>query len=199
LRALELGAADHMVAPFALGEGIARIESLLVRRIAQRGLLQLADITLDPGQRIAIRGNTAIPLTPRELDVLALLMRNRGRVTSKQELIDQIWTGKQASPNAVEAAISSLRRKLHRPGHEIIRTVHRAGYTLQVPMTSPANRGAMIAERDRLLRERDDAIARRDKVIRRLRDEIDVAAGQTRQLERRSRVENPDDGRNPPR
>jgi len=87
LHALELGTADHMIAPFALGEGVARVETLLTRG-SRRGSLQFGDIVVDPAQRVVVRGTTPIPLTPRELDVLVLLMRNRGRITSKQELID---------------------------------------------------------------------------------------------------------------
>jgi len=194
LHGLELGTADHMIAPFALGEAVARVEVLLTRG-SRRGSLQLGDIVVDPAQRVVVRGATPIPLTPRELDVLVLLMRNRGRITSKQELMDEIWTDKPTSPNAVEAAVSSLRRKLHRPGHEIIRTVHRAGYALRVPTNTVPSRATMIVERDRLLRERDDALARRDKIIRRLRDEIDVAAGETHALDRRGHAAGHRDGR----
>jgi two-component system OmpR family response regulator len=174
LRALELRVTDHMVAPFAISEATARVEALLSER--PTGVEHFADITVDPDQRIVMRAGVPIDLTPRELGVLLTLLRNRARVTSKEELLEQVWPGRNASPNAVEAVVSALRRKLQVAGSEVIHTVHRAGYTLRVPAPQAPSRGKLLAERDRLLHERDEAIARRDKIIRALRDEIGVAA-----------------------
>jgi DNA-binding response OmpR family regulator len=130
--ALEHGVADHVVAPFALDEAVARVEALLEKRQPDHGNLYFAGITVDPTHRVATRGGTPIDLTRRELDVLVALMRNPSRVTSKDELLEQAWPTKRVSQNAVEAVISALRRKLQ-TSQELIHTVHRAGYTLREP------------------------------------------------------------------
>ncbi len=138
LRALELRVADHIVAPFATREAIARVEAIL--HDARGDELGFAGIVVDPDQRVAVQNGKPIDLTPRELAVLLVLMRNRDRVTSKQELLDAVWPGRTASTNAVEAVVSALRRKLQVGDSEIIHTVHRAGYALRAPPPRPQYR-----------------------------------------------------------
>ncbi len=128
LHALSSGVADHIVAPFATREATARVEVML--REHHDGEFRFAGVAVDPDQHLATRNGTNIDLTPRELSVLLVLMRNRARVTSKQELLDEVWPGNSASINAVEAVVSALRRKL--AGSEVIHTVHGAGYTLRL-------------------------------------------------------------------
>jgi DNA-binding response OmpR family regulator len=173
IRALRLGAADHLIAPFELREAIARVEMLLAdRRRDDRDVVEAGDLILDPVQRCAIRNGEVVPLTPREVDVLAALIERREKPVSKQELLAVVWRGERRSENVVEANVSSLRRKLHSLGPPVIHTVHRSGYLLRpVAPSATLTRATLVAERDRLVRERDEVIARRDEVIRRLRGE----------------------------
>jgi two-component system, OmpR family, response regulator len=173
LRALELGAADHLVAPFDVREGVARVERLVARRRAgRRRCVEAGDMTIDVAQRSVVRNGETVSLTPREIDVLGFLVERRGTTVSKAELLDSVWSGEIRSENVVEANVSSLRRKLHALGPPVIHTVHRSGYVFRPETPSvTAARVALIAERDRMVRERDEIIARRDEVIHRLRSE----------------------------
>jgi DNA-binding response OmpR family regulator len=153
IRAVELRVADHLVAPFAISEAVARVEALL-RDDRQSDRRRFADITVDPDQRVAYRDGVLIDLTPRELGVLLTLMRNRGRVISKHELLAEVWPDRRASANAVEAVISALRRKLHAEGTEVIHTVHRAGYILRVSAPGVPSHTTLRTERARLSRDR---------------------------------------------
>jgi two-component system OmpR family response regulator len=171
IRALELGAADHIVSPLDTRECVARVEHLLAqRRKGRSGRIDVGDMTIDPAQRTAVRNGELVSLTPRELALLLVLVQRRGEAVSKQELLSNVWRGEVRSENVVEANVSALRRKLHAIGPPIIHTVHRSGYALRpVSPSLSVKRAAMIAERDRMVRERDEIIARRNELIQRLR------------------------------
>jgi two-component system OmpR family response regulator len=173
LTALDLGAADHLVAPFELREGIGRVQRLMARAQSTRDDREtVGDLTIDASQRSVERNGQTTSLTPRELEVLQLLVDHRNRPVSKQEILSSVWKGESRSENVVEANVSSLRRKLHASGAPVIHTVHRSGYVFRpVAEAASITRGALVAERDRLVRERDEKIARRDELIRRLRAE----------------------------
>jgi two-component system OmpR family response regulator len=179
LRALELGAADHLVAPFDVREGVARVERLVAQqRAGRRRRIEAGDMTIDAAQRSVIRNGETVSLTPREIDVLRFLVERRGTTVSKAELLEAVWNGETRSENVVEANVSSLRRKLHALGPPVIHTVHRSGYLFRAETPSvTATRVALIAERDLMVRERDEIIARRDELILRLRSERGIFDG----------------------
>jgi two-component system OmpR family response regulator len=176
LQAISAGVADYLVAPFAAEEAVARIKVVLDRRRpgSPREFI-FGDVIIDPDRHVAVVGGSAVPLSAREMAVLLMLIRNRSRIVSKKELLEEIWQEKQPTPNMVEATISSLRRKIDGRGAGLIHTVHRSGYVFQAPLAGPSSRAALLAERDRLLRERDEAIAQRDETIKRLHVQMDVA------------------------
>lgn len=182
LHGLHLGVADHAVAPLVPREIVARVEQLVARqRLMRRSRLDAGDLVIDVGQRAVVRSGTSVVVTPRELDVLMMLVRNRGQTVSKQALLEQVWRGTPRTANVVEATVSSLRRKLHASGPPVIHTLHRAGYTFRPVLPSAnVNRAHIRSERDRLVRERDEAVARRDEVVRQLRkllhDEAEASA-----------------------
>ena len=118
------------------------------------------------------------------LAVLVFLVQNRSRVVSKKELLEEIWGDRRPTENMVEATISSLRRKIDQRGTNLIHTVHRSGYIFQAPLSGPASRAALLADRDRLVRERDEAVARRDDVVKRLRVQVEEARRSTRDATR---------------
>jgi two-component system response regulator MprA len=127
---LEAGADDYLVKPFAVAELIARLRALTRRRNdgQPRERAAYADLVLDLQSRRATRGGRSIELTGRESDLLALLMREPGRIVRRQQAIEEIWGG-AAEANVVDRYVTRLRRKLGEPA--LIRTVRGAGFTLR--------------------------------------------------------------------
>ena len=130
---LELGADDYLTKPFSFVVLTARIRALLRRIVAERpAVLSVGDLALDPVTRTVSRGQTTIELTPREFVLLEYLMRNRGRVLSKSELLDHVWDANFEGPlNVVEVYVGYLRKKIDTPfGTQSIVTVRGFGYRL---------------------------------------------------------------------
>jgi DNA-binding response OmpR family regulator len=133
--ALDLGADDYLVKPFSLVVLTARLRALLRRGASERpARLRAGELTLDPATRQCWRGDTEVTLTAREFAVLEYLVRQRGRVTSKAELLAHVWDEHfDGDPNIVEVYIGYLRRKLDGPtGVRSIATVRGAGYLVRV-------------------------------------------------------------------
>lgn len=131
VRGLELGADDYLVKPFATAELVARIRALARRNAAPSSLLAAGQLTLDPDARRARIGTRTLDLSVREWAVLEYLLRQLGRVVSKQQIIEAIlpW-GDDLSTNAVEVYVSRLRLKLVDAGIGI-RTIRGFGYMLE--------------------------------------------------------------------
>ena len=131
VRGLELGADDYLVKPFATAELVARIRALARRNAAPSSILTAGQLTLDPDARRARIGTRALDLSVREWAVLEYLLRQVGRVVSKQQIIEAIlpW-GDDLTTNAVEVYVSRLRLKLVDAGIEI-RTIRGFGYMLE--------------------------------------------------------------------
>jgi two-component system response regulator MprA len=127
---LEAGADDYLVKPFAVQELIARLRAL-VRRGGDglgSGVRSYGDLTLEVGGRRALRGGRTIELTGREAALLELLLREVGRVLTRERAIEEIWDG-AAEANVVDRYVTRLRRKLGSP--PLIRTVRGSGFTLR--------------------------------------------------------------------
>lgn len=125
---LSLGADDYLAKPFAFAELVARIRALQRRPASPpRPVLAYGDIELDRGRRRAARGGRDLELTRKELSVLEVLLEERGRVVSAEELLERVWD-EHADPftNAVRVTIMHLRRKLGDP--PVIETVIGEGY-----------------------------------------------------------------------
>jgi two-component system response regulator MprA len=134
---LNAGADDYLVKPFALVELVARVNALL-RRAAQHGapppqLIECADLALDLAARQVVRGELRADLTKTEFQLLELLLRNAGRVVTRELIIDRIW-GYDFGPgsNSLEVFVSTLRRKTEIGGApRVIHTVRGVGYTIR--------------------------------------------------------------------
>ena len=124
---LDAGADDYLVKPFATEELLARVRALLRRGKSPEELLAFGDLTLDPATRAAQRGGTALSLSEREADLLALLLRNARRVVTREQAIGEIWEG-EATENVVDRYVSNLRRKLGEPS--LIDTVRGVGFII---------------------------------------------------------------------
>lgn len=136
VEALDTGADDYVIKPFSFEVLLARLRSLLRRGVSERPAnLQIGDLVLDPGRRQATRGGVPLPLTARELSLLEFLMRRRGDVVTKRQIMGNVWDYDfEGDPNIIEVYIARLRRKIDRPfGREDIETLRGSGYRLRVP------------------------------------------------------------------
>ena len=134
VEALDTGADDYLTKPFSHAVLVARLRALLRRGTAERpAILAAGDLSLDPAARRAWRGRTELDLTTREMALLEFLLRRRGEVLSKHEILTHVWDFDfDGDPNIVEVYIGHLRRKVDRPfGRTAIRTLRGAGYRLE--------------------------------------------------------------------
>ena len=134
VEALDTGADDYLTKPFSHAVLVARLRALLRRGTAERpAILAAGDLSLDPAARRAWRGQTELDLTTRETALLEFLLRRRGEVLSKHEILTHVWDFDfDGDPNIVEVYIGHLRRKVDRPfGRSAIRTLRGAGYRLE--------------------------------------------------------------------
>ncbi len=129
---LEAGADDYLIKPFAVQELIARLRALTRRTGSDTrgsaGLRSYGDLTFDVSARRATRGGRTIELTGREAALLELLLRETGRVVTRERALEEIWDD-AAEPNVVDRYVTRLRRKLGAP--PLIRTVRGSGFTLR--------------------------------------------------------------------
>jgi two-component system OmpR family response regulator/two-component system response regulator QseB len=127
---LDTGADDYVVKPVDLHELAARLRSLVRRALGQlQETLQNGAVALDAAaRRVTCRGEV-VTLSTREFDLLHALMRNTGRVLSREQLEQQMYSwGHEVESNTIEVHIHHLRRKL---GADLIQTVRGVGYTVQ--------------------------------------------------------------------
>jgi DNA-binding response OmpR family regulator len=129
IRGLDLGADDYVLKPVDLDELAARLRALVRRAHGlPQETLQAQGVTLDPAARSVSRGGEPVTLSAREFDLLHALMLNAGRVLSREQLEQHLYSwGQEVESNAVEVHIHHLRRKL---GSGLIQTVRGVGYTL---------------------------------------------------------------------
>ena len=127
VRGLDLGADDYVVKPVDLDELAARLRALVRRAHGQpQEQLQVQGVRLDPAGRTVARDGQAVALSTREFDLLHALMLNAGRVLSREQLEQHLYSwGREVESNAVEVHIHHLRKKL---GAELIQTVRGVGY-----------------------------------------------------------------------
>ncbi|AHW65476.1 response regulator transcription factor [Corynebacterium glyciniphilum] len=130
---LDTGGDDWLTKPFSFPVLIARLRALARRGARERpAVLEAGDLRLDPSARQAFRGDQEITLTAREMAVLDFLLRRRGEVVTRQEIIANIWGDSfTGDANIIEVYIGHLRAKVDRPFHrQAIETVRGVGYRL---------------------------------------------------------------------
>jgi len=129
VRGLDTGADDYVVKPVDLDELAARLRALVRRAHGQvQERLVAQDVVLDPAARSVTQAGVAVTLPTREFDLLQVLMLGAGRVLSREQIEQQLYSwGKEVESNAVEVHVHHLRRKL---GAGLIQTVRGVGYML---------------------------------------------------------------------
>ncbi|GAA0753427.1 winged helix-turn-helix domain-containing protein [Ideonella azotifigens] len=136
IRGLDVGADDYVVKPVDLNELAARLRALVRRSHGQpQECLTAQDVVLDPAARSVVQAGLSVPLSAREFDLLHALMLNAGRVLSREQLAQHLYSwGQEVESNAVEVHVHHLRRKL---GSALIQTVRGVGYVLTRELPRP--------------------------------------------------------------
>ncbi len=136
VRGFRLGADDYMVKPFGLLELVARIQAILKRTgaIAKTdNLVQVGVLCLDDGSKIARVNGQALSLTPKEYELLRILMLSTGTVLSREHLLETVWAHKTSvTTRTVDTHIAELRKKINNlcPDNQQIHTHPKMGYSL---------------------------------------------------------------------
>ncbi|MEV7871303.1 response regulator transcription factor [Streptomyces sp. NPDC088124] len=143
IHGLNLGADDYVVKPYDTGELLARIHAVSRRTVSgdepghpEEAVQRLGRLTLElPTRRVTVDG-TAVQLTRKEFDLLALLAQRPGVVFGREQIISEVWrTSWEGTGRTLEVHVASLRSKLGMPA--LIETVRGVGYRLVVPAGHP--------------------------------------------------------------
>ena len=135
VKGLHAGADDYLAKPFSMDELVARVEALGRRgsTTAPSDLLKVADLHMDVRHRRVVRAGKAIALSPREFDVLQVLMQEPGRPFSRTELCERVWQrDHEYDTRTVEIFITRLRKKIDSTfSPALIQTLRGVGYAIR--------------------------------------------------------------------
>lgn len=130
IRGLKGGAEDYIAKPFSMAALLVRMEKVLKRCGRLEEIYRYRDLTLDKANRLLTRNGEEIRLPPLELDVLAVLMKNKNRTVSRDQILNEIWGQDYIGDiRTVDVRIANLRKKLGFTDE--IRTIAKAGYRLE--------------------------------------------------------------------
>ena len=131
---LQIGADDYIAKPFAIEELLARIEVVYRRQDNSNNyIIKFKDITINKSSRVVKRNGNEINLTNKEYELLMILIDNKGKVVTREELLEKIWGyGYEPETNVIDVYIRYLRAKLNNENkEEYIQTVRSVGYIMR--------------------------------------------------------------------
>lgn len=127
---LKLGADDYMVKPFEAIELLARIETVLRRYGKEQTVMELQNVQVTLDKREVTIFGEPVELTPKEYDLLVVLLKNKNIALSREQIIDKVWgIDYYGETRTVDMHIKSLRKKLQLQDH--IKTIYKIGYRLE--------------------------------------------------------------------
>lgn len=150
---LNTGADDYLVKPFAFSELLARIRALCRRGAPDPvSKLEIADLEMDAVGRLVMRGGQPLDLTPLEFDLLEYLLRNRGRVVSREMLASDVWKAAGRNiplNNVIDVHVARLRGKVDgRFEKKLVKTVRGVGFVVREDTDVQALRGRGLKPRE---------------------------------------------------
>ena len=128
---LDSGADDYIVKPFEFDELLARIRVLMRRNYGlATNIIQIEEVTLDLAKKQVAKSGEIIDLTGKEYEVLEYLMKNKGSILSRDQILNHVWDYEyEGASNIVDVIIKNIRKKLDRgEGNTIIYTKRGLGY-----------------------------------------------------------------------
>lgn len=130
IKGLRMGADDYIVKPFELDEVVARVESVLRRYGKSNSRIFFNDIEVNTNTRTVIKGDKEVMLTPKEYELLLILIQNRNVLMYREELFEKVWQREfTGDSRTLDLHIQRLRKKLE--DKELIKSVYGVGYMMK--------------------------------------------------------------------
>jgi DNA-binding response OmpR family regulator len=135
IEGLDAGADDYLIKPFEIGELLARLRALTRRNYAPilEEEIRMDDLILNRMSHVVRLGCDEIQLSPREFQLLDLLVQNKGQVLSREIILERIWGYEsEVAPKTIDATVKLIRKKLHSFGkQDLLQSIRGVGYKLE--------------------------------------------------------------------